>query len=88
VVQVNSTLNDDLALNSGPIEIISLLMRSLACDNMTLTLVKYNSLAHITSTGHIQTCGARRSKDLTRFDVIVSELAAGASPADTGVCTG
>jgi len=56
-------------------------MRFLDYD-MTLTLVKYNLLAHITSTSHIQTYSARRSKDLTCFD------AAGAFPADTGVCTG
>lgn len=88
VVQVNLTLNDDLALSSGQIEIISRLMRSLDYD-MTLTLVKYNLLAHITSTSHIQTyIAASRSKDLTRFDVVVSALAAGAYPAVTGVCTG
>jgi len=50
---------------------------------MMLNLVKYNLLAQITNANHIQTYGGRRSKDLTRFDVVVS----GSSP-DTGVCTG
>lgn len=82
-VEVNLKLNDDLVFNSDPIKIISRLIHSLWYHIMMLNLVKYNLLAQITNANHIQTYGGRRSKDLTRFDVVVS----GSSP-DTGVCTG
>lgn len=57
------------------------------CGPLTMamfTFVKYNLLAHIMSTSHIQTNGTLRSKDLTRFDVVDSVLAL----SDTYVCTG